>query len=195
MYELRLVTPPTGEPLDLREAKRALRRFDDDEDDEIRDLVKAARAYVEGYGVQLLTATYDLWLPYFRTTIDIPKPPLQSISSVSYYDLNGVLQTVGPTVWQAHASSGSFPRRGRVTLADNQVWPVTAGRLDAVRIRFVAGYGDRTAVPADLKQAMRLLIGHWYRHGSAVVSGTIAAELPLGVRSILARLPGRDEQM
>jgi hypothetical protein len=41
---------------------------------------------------------------------------------------------------------------------------------------------------------MLLLIGHWFQHAEAVVIGTIAGDLPLGVRSLLAPFVSRETQ-
>ncbi len=67
-----------------------------------------------------------------------------------------------------------------------QSWP-GARSGEPVVVRYVAGYGVAGDVPALLKRAMLLLIGHWYENREAVVvaSGTVATALPLAVDSIL----------
>ncbi|WP_350354072.1 head-tail connector protein [Thermoanaerobacterium sp. RBIITD] len=68
-------------------------------------------------------------------------------------------------------------------------WPLDCAlRSDAVKIRFKAGYSE---VPKSIKQAMLLLIGHFYEHREAVnigggtVGGGEIKELPLAVSSLL----------
>ncbi|MFL5328397.1 MAG: hypothetical protein ACJ8C4_05740 [Gemmataceae bacterium] len=62
-------------------------------------------------------------------------------------------------------------------------WP-SAPR--AVIATFLAGYGpDASYVPDDLKQAIAMLVVHYLQNPSAVVTGTIAAELPQGVQALI----------
>lgn len=44
---------------------------------------------------------------------------------------------------------------------------------------------DRTPVPADLKQAIKMLVGHWYENREATLVGIAAEDVPLGVWDIL----------
>jgi hypothetical protein len=40
-------------------------------------------------------------------------------------------------------------------------------------------------VPAELRQAVALLVGHWYQNREAVITGTIATEVDLAYRSLV----------
>ena len=44
-------------------------------------------------------------------------------------------------------------------------------------MRFNAGYADATLVPAELKQWMRLQIGHWFANRESVNIGNITSKL------------------
>jgi uncharacterized phiE125 gp8 family phage protein len=67
-------------------------------------------------------------------------------------------------------------------------WPATACyNYGAVQVTFVAGYGNAAAVPADLKAAIKLLVGHLYENREAVTLGAMPAELPLGFASVTNR--------
>jgi uncharacterized phage protein (predicted DNA packaging) len=44
---------------------------------------------------------------------------------------------------------------------------------------------DASAFPASFKAALLLLIGHSYANREAIVTGTIATELPMAVESLL----------
>jgi hypothetical protein len=62
-------------------------------------------------------------------------------------------------------------------------WPLDLSyRPDAVKIRFKAGYSE---VPKSIKQAMLLLIGHFYEHREATGQRNEGMELSLGVSSLL----------
>lgn len=41
-------------------------------------------------------------------------------------------------------------------------------------------------LPETARQAIKMLVGHWYRQREAVITGTIAAAIPIGVDSLLA---------
>lgn len=44
---------------------------------------------------------------------------------------------------------------------------------------------DMARVPADLKQAVLMLVGHWYENREATLVGVSAEEVPFGVQSII----------
>lgn len=113
--------------------------------------------------------------------LKLPKPPLRSVESVQYVDANGDTQTLSAGAYTVDAAS--MP--GRIVLNDGQSWPDTADRPNAVTVEFAAGRATVADVPALLKLAVRLLAAHFYENREAVVTGTIATELPLALRSIL----------
>lgn len=66
-------------------------------------------------------------------------------------------------------------------------WPQTYTREDAVRVTWAAGYGPAaTDVPAAIRQAMLLMIGHWFENREASVVGVSVTDLPMAVNSLLA---------
>ena len=73
----------------------------------------------------------------------------------------------------------------RIVTPALELWPITyAGQRGAVEIDFIAGYGAAgNTVPPMLKQAIKMLVAHWYEHREAV--GTVGQEVPLAVDSIL----------
>lgn len=64
-------------------------------------------------------------------------------------------------------------------------WPSTRPQREAVQVVYVAGYGAASDVPANVRQAILLQVGHMYANREAVVTGTIATTIPLAVRSLL----------
>jgi uncharacterized phiE125 gp8 family phage protein len=188
---LTLVTPPASEPIALQEAKEHCRIDGTDEDALMAGLITAARDYVENVtGRQLVTATWDLTLdrfPCWPYAIDMPRAPLQSVTSISYVDTDGHTQTVSSATYVVSAPAGATAERGRISLAYSQVWPPTLWQANVVTVRFVAGYGNADAVPQALKQAMLLGIGHWYENRVPVISGRgfTAIELPITVDALL----------
>jgi uncharacterized phiE125 gp8 family phage protein len=76
---------------------------------------------------------------------------------------------------------------GIITLARDKTWPTPTLRTVApIRVRYVAGYGATAAsVPSRYKQAILLLVGHWYENREAVNIGNIVNTLPLAVDALL----------
>lgn len=160
-YGLTLTSAPATEPMTAAETK-VYRRVDTDDttqDDVITSLIMAARAYVETYtGRQLVTATWTMTLDCFPAEIKVPRPPLQSVTSINYVATDGTSTLLAASDYQVSATV----EPGRIVPAYGVSWPDTRAQLAAVTIVFVCGYGAAAAVPALIKAAMGLLIGCWY---------------------------------
>ena len=50
--------------------------------------------------------------------------------------------------------------------------------MNALQINFTCGYGSASDVPAAIKQAMLLMIGHLFANRQDVVTGTQVNEVP-----------------
>jgi uncharacterized phiE125 gp8 family phage protein len=190
---LNLITPATGPVIDLDDVKSHLRVDLDDEDDRIQAYRDAAMNHVEIVtGRQLLTATWELILDAFPWHIELPKPPLQQIVSVTYLDTGNVLQLVDPSRYRVQALSGPTAQRGWIEPVYGSYWPLTQWVAGAVAIRFKAGYGDTAdTVPAAIKQAMLLLIGSWYENREPESVGARVAPIPFGVDELLKPFKSR----
>jgi uncharacterized phiE125 gp8 family phage protein len=158
------------------------------EDPELYALIRAARQQAETFTRRaLITQTWDLKLDCFPTElIRLPFPPLITVSSINYVDVNGVT----PTLWAASkyivdAPVGDHAQRGRITLAYGEVWPITRDIANAVTVQFIAGYGAAPDVPQGIKQAMLLMIGNWYANRESVNVGNIVNEMPQSANALL----------
>lgn len=173
---LKLITAPTEEPVTLAEAKLQCRVDGTDEDALLTALIKAARELAENQtGRALCTQTWELALDAFPAAeIELPLPPVQSITSIKYLDASAVEQTLSADVY-ALDSYGSL--RHWVLPAYGAAWPAALAAANAVKIRFVAGHGA-AAVPQGIKQWMLLQIGHWYAVRESVNVGSSVNELP-----------------
>lgn len=186
-WHLNLYTAPTEEPVSLPEAKIHCRVTQSEDDEYIADLITAAREYVElniPGGRQLCTATWDYVadrLPCSRERLELPKPKLASVTSVTYYDTSNTSTVMSSSDYVVTAPS-SLP--GSIQPAIGAQWPSTADRDDAVTIRFVAGYGGASAVPMRAKQAMKMLISHWYDQREGVADKPLSA-VPHSVDQLL----------
>ena len=189
---LTLVTAPTVEPLTLADAKLQCRVFDSDhnEDDLLDSLIVAARQYAELYtGRALCTQTWDdkrdTFPCYSDETIWLPKPPVASVTSLSYIDTAGATQVWAASNYLTDLPSGTWAGRARITPAYAVTYPLTRSVMNAVTIRVVCGYGAASAVPEPIKAAMRLLIGTWFENRSAVNVGTSVTPMPMAVDALL----------
>ena len=176
---------PVLEPVSLADAKEHLGVFHPASDGRITALIMAARQFVEEWtGRQLITATWKLTLDTFPAgIIRLPKPPLITVSSVKYYDQDGVLQTLATSVYQADSSD----EPARFGLQSGEAWPsIEDGRYGAVEITYTAGYGAAaSSVPPAIVHAVKLLIGHWNENREAVSTGSVSTEIALALKSIL----------
>jgi len=112
----------------------------------------------------------------------LPMPPLQTVTNIQYTDNAGVTQTVDSTSYVVDATS--MP--GRITLAWGEVWPTDVLEQAAtVKVNYVAGYGAATAVPQTIKQAMLMLIAHWFENREAAITGTIQTATEMAVSALL----------
>lgn len=136
--------------------------FAADEDARVTALLQAAQSAIEppnswvgrAFGVQTLEARRYDWP---TRDLRLPFPPLRSVTSVKYDDVNGVEQTLDPSLYMVFGGSSS---QSGIILKSGASWPALASRADAIRVRFVAGYdaGDPQLLP--VKQAIVLAASH-----------------------------------
>lgn len=186
-FALALVTGPAVEPVTLEETRKHMRVDHEVDDDVILPLIVAARRKVETDTRRaLITQTWDLALPRFPACgeIEIPLAPLQSVTSITYTDATG-----NATTWAAsNYLVDTFRLVPRIVPAYGVAWPMFTPRpLNAVVVRFVAGYGTGEDLPAELRLAVLTLVGHWYdnREAVGVARGGVYAELPLAYSSLV----------
>jgi len=180
----RLITAPASAPVTLAEAKAQLRVDFADEDTLISGLIDAAVSYLDGrtgiLGRCLVTQTWELTLDAFPSDeIELPLGPVQSITSIKYFDTAGALQTLSSAnyIWDDSSLSDWI-----IPQAD---WPDTLETANAVTVRYVAGT-DAASVPKALKQAILLLVAHWFENRQPVAVGASVAEMPMAVQALIA---------
>lgn len=178
-WALSIVTEPADEPITLEEAKAHLRVDFDDDDAYILALITVAREIAEQRTNRaLVTQTWDYVLDTFPPCgeIKLRKPALQSVTSVNYTDSSGVEHVMPESDYIVDAKS--VP--GRIFLGFGKTWPTAILQpASAVRIRFVAGYGNADFVPRALKQAMLFLISQFYENREPVSLNTKPEVIPM----------------
>ncbi len=171
-----------AEPLTTAEAKAHLRVTDSSEDSLIASYIVAAREWIENYtGFILINGevvdAFAAWgsfltLRHQPITFNEMTDPI----TVTYIDINGDEVEYADKVirdqrypWQIWPASGS-------------VFP-TLGTNGTITVTYTAGYASAADVPQALKQAMLLLIGHWFSMRSAV-GEVVLMEPPFAVTSL-----------
>ncbi len=181
---LTVTTPPATEPVTTAEAKSHCRVDIATDDTLIDGLIEAAREYAEVITRRaFITQTLLLTLDSFPTEILLPRPPAITIGAtdLKYTDIDGAEQSLAA----ANYTIDNKTEPARVVLSATGSWPSTQSVVNAVRITYTAGYGAAAAVPQAIKQAILLLVGHWYENRESTVSGTIIKSIPDGVDALL----------
>jgi uncharacterized phiE125 gp8 family phage protein len=182
---LQLITPPAAVSISLHEVRAQCRVEDGSEDALLAGYVRSATDYVEQHsGLRLITQTWNWHIDGFPWAWDgyirLPLGPIQSITSITYLDTQGVQQTLAPTVY-------SF-RGDRIMLAPNATWPVSYRSLDVITVTFVCGFGgDHNTVPESLRQAISMLAAYWFaqREAAQVDPDARVFDVPFSVREII----------
>lgn len=142
----------------------------------------SSRAAVE-YAVNQIPFGSDrgYWLNVSQNLIELPNPPLQSVTSITYLDQSNTWKTLDPSNYVV-----SVGDPGQIQPKYASIFPITLpGMLSSVKVQFVAGYGDdATALPASVKTAIMLLAAHLYNRRDAV-SEKSYTEVPMGVANLL----------
>lgn len=178
-------TDAATEPVTLAEAKLHCRVDTSANDDLVTTLIKAARQQAEEFtGRAFITQTWKLELDAWPDSgvIELPRSPMSSLSSVKYYNTSGTKTTlVDGTDYQKDLAS----EPARITTEPDKTWPsLETGRLNAIEVIFVAGYGAASTVPQAIKQAILLTIGAWYEFREELTDLPLR-KLPLGARALL----------
>ncbi len=172
---------------------KAFCRVDGTEDDSlITSLIVTARRACEEFTKRaFITQTWKLVLDRFpheldqrmeaflylrceRYAIQLPRQPIQSITSIKATDTANAQATVAAETYTLDESGG------RVLLNDEFFWPSNLREYAAVEIETVNGYGDDGGdVPEPIKQAITQYV-------YAMYSSRQCGDLPDGCKTLLA---------
>ena len=160
-----LSAQPSKEPVTLEEARAFLRDPPTEHNALVAAAITAARQYAENRTRrQLITATAQLYLDAFPSEsklwdtlrpvpkqtqlIELPRPPIQTFTSVKYYDADNALQTLAGALYQTDLKS----EPARLMPVSGEDWPDTYDKFAAVVIEYICGYGDD---PEDVPEGIR----------------------------------------
>lgn len=190
------LSAPAAEPVTLAEAKRQLRLEVDDtaQDTYLAGLIKAARLQAEMVTRRaFVRRTFRQRLDAFPCgslePLRLGPSPLGEVESIVYIDTAGAEQTWSDALYVV--DEDALP--ARVLPAYGQSWPSARLQPNAVTVTYSAGYAaddgsptDHAAnVPQTIKQAILLLVTHWFENRSPVVTSGQPIELPHAVGALL----------
>jgi uncharacterized phiE125 gp8 family phage protein len=180
-WKLKLVTPPSVEPVSLEEAKGHLRVTITDDDAEITRYIKAAREAAESFTRRaFVTQTWELGMYSLGPTIELPKPPLISVVGITYTDQDGAEQTLPTTDYVVD----DYSEPGLIYRARAASWPALTSESGVrVKVRFTVGYRGEGSpgkgaenVPEMVKVAILLHVGEMYENRQTATAMPAACE-------------------
>lgn len=174
---LRRTEKDTTSPVSLESLKAHLRVDSTADDTYITALADAALEVCESFTQRDFTdATYSLTLSGFP--MRLPRPPLNEIVSIHYYDTADVLTELESTQYHLVKSDTAG-----ASLQPVDCWPSVTWRPDAVQIVFTCGH----VCPEAVKHAIKLLVGMWFEHREDVTEVSLAP-ISYGVTRLLAQV-------
>jgi len=180
-----LLTPPAVEPVTLADAKAYLRVAHADDDAVITALIAAARSYVEAQTRRaLITQTWrlvrDAW-PADGRIAALPVPLIEIVAA-RVLDEDGTPHAIDLQAFAA--DTAAVP-----AIIAFAPWSLAAPgrRVGGIELDIETGYGDTPDdVPQPLRQAVRLLVAHWYENRGLIGIGHSVAVLPATVAALIA---------
>ena len=157
-----LLAGPALEPVTLAEAKAFLRVDDGAEDALVATLITAARLHIEATTCKALVGqswrvVLDGWPE--EGAVRLPVSPLLSVTAVTAYDEAGGAHAIGLAQFQTEVLPA------RLLLPPTVEGMPVLRQRQGLEIDYAAGYGSAASdVPADLRQALLVLVGAWFEH-------------------------------
>lgn len=152
-----------GEWISLQEAKNHVKALPDDADNElIENLIVAAREYAEGItGRSIAERAMTAYPGSVQGMLYLPKPPIKKVDSLTVFDKES----------NPHTFSDFTLNKSTGEIILNSMPDIHPRDVNPYEIQYTAGYDE---IPAMMKQAMLLMVGHWYINRESVVVGSNA---------------------
>lgn len=134
--------------------------------DYVEALIKASTQAAERWTHRALSPqTWQMTLSEFPCSgrIVLENPPLISVSSVAYYDTDGDAQSLAVSPAEFVTLESGAYSKAEIRPLENQTFPSTACRPDAVTVTYQAGYQASTAELELIKIGICLMVGELYK--------------------------------
>lgn len=168
---VKLFTASTEEPVSRAELKAWL-RLDElviDEDDLIDGLVTRARQRFEEVTQRsCLVQTFDYFMdqsPAQTCPILLPKAPLVDVTSITGFQTSDATDTGGTAMSTGGYYIDTASEFGRVWPLSAYSYPTATREINAMRVRFTAGYSSGSSgVPEGVKTEIKQIAAALYEH-------------------------------
>jgi Phage gp6-like head-tail connector protein len=209
-----ITSAPAVEPVSLAEVKTHLRIDTADEDGLLQALILTSRLHVEvALGLALITQTWSCFFDHWPQGLigrGVPlSPPGAAFASLDPHTAlasgaNALAFPLGPVksvdAIRVYADDGTFvsvpvagfaidliSRPARIARRSGTSLPAAGRALNGIEFAITAGFGAAAAdVPAPIRQALLLLVAHWYEHRDPGEIGSNATHVPAAVSALLA---------
>ena len=175
-----LVQAPASEPVSLAEAKAQLRIVGSDDDPLLASLITAARRVVEARtGLCLMAQVWACFRDGWPAdgVIALPVAPVIAVDEIGVHGEDDEKAVIDP----AHYILDAASRPARVMLRGSRLWPPPGRAVNGIAIRVEAGFGAAEDVPQPLRQAVLMLVAHFF----AQRGDEAGPALPLGLGALL----------
>lgn len=156
-----VVTPPVApnnRPVTVERARQQCRIPDESQDDLLAEMIDAAAQYVQTSGRLILCPqTIRVQWPCFPggdAFLNLPLGPVRGTVTLEYKE-------PAAGAWTAIANFQPWldALPARLAPAASTLWPATqASAVPSVRATYAAGYATASAIPANLKNAVLMLV-------------------------------------
>lgn len=187
----RLLTAPPVEPITYLELEAQIRAtLDTVEYPLVNAMISAARQQAENITRRaLITQTWEVSLDRFPCgKIILPFPPIQSVTSVTYLDGDGVSTVLDPALYTLETDEPAY-----LLPVWGQSWPTARNYPGSVKIVIVCGYGPAPYdVTAIYESGDRCLYtdGKMYSCSQTTTAGTLPTDTDyFSVTTIATEVP------
>jgi len=165
-----------SEPISVAEVEAQVRFDLSNETDKVKLFISAIRESGEAATRRALLITEEvLNLSAFpgALPIELKKPPLRSVDSITYIDIDGVEQTlIEDTDFRVIFNTEKPVQPSCIAPMYGEAWPTARNDYNSVVITYTCGYGSiegaNVPVPTALKQWMLLNIANLYEHRETI---------------------------
>ncbi len=175
---------PGAEPLSLEEVKAYLRIDGANEDSLLQSLILTSRLHIEvALGLAMMSQSWKLVLDDWpqKGVVELPIAPVKQISDVRIVGQDGSPQSLDGSDYDVDTSGRParlFKRRG--------TWPAPGRKRGGIDVDIGAGFGETASeVPEPMRQALLLLVAHWYEHRDPIEIGAPSTAVPAAVSRLL----------
>lgn len=163
MLKQAITTAAATWPVTLAQAKTHLNivaaNTDTDNDAEITEMIKAAtEIYENAAWIDITSKTRTFYLDNWQSVIKLDRTPIQSVTTVKYYNTSNVLTEMTPnTDYQVdiHATQPEIIMENTPNLYD---------KINPIEIAVLCGHASMTTVPFGIVRGIKMLIGDLYEN-------------------------------